>query len=122
MIGKSFFLIKFIEQWGTGTNDMIDICLEWGLPEPLFEDIAGGLVVTFRKFHLPEDIERFGLNERQRKAIEFVKQYGKITLGEFKKFYPDVAERTLRKDLDDLVKLELIKAIGEKRGRKYALR
>ncbi len=69
-----------------------------------------------------KDIEQFGLNERQRKAIEFIKQYGKITLGEFKKFYPDAAERTLRKDLDDLVKLELIKAIGEKRGRKYTLR
>jgi ATP-dependent DNA helicase RecG len=122
LIGKSFFLIKFIEQWGTGMNDMIDICIKWGLPEPLFEDVAGGLVVTFRKFHLPEDIERFGLNERQRKAIEFVKQYGKITFGEFKKFCPDVAERTLRKDLEDLVKLELIRAIGEKRGRKYALR
>ncbi|RLF39801.1 MAG: hypothetical protein DRN21_03115 [Thermoplasmata archaeon] len=122
LIGKCFFLIRFIEQWGTGTNDMIDICLEWGLPEPLFEDIAGGLVVTFKKFRLPEDIEKFGLNEKQRKAIEFVKQHGKITLGEFKKLYPDVAERTLRKYLEDLVKLELIKAIGEKRGRKYTLK
>jgi len=122
LIGKCFFLIKFIEQWGTGTNDMIDMCLEWGLPEPLFEEISGGLVVTFRKYHLPKEIDKLGLNERQRKAIEFIQEHGQIQLGNFKKLYPNVTERTLRRDLIELVELELIKAVGEKKGRKYILR
>jgi len=38
LIGKRFFLIKFIEQWGTGTNRIIKECLKHGLPEPLFEE------------------------------------------------------------------------------------
>jgi ATP-dependent DNA helicase RecG len=44
-IGKSFFLIKFIEQWGTGTNRMIEQCLGHGLPEPLFEEVVGDFVL-----------------------------------------------------------------------------
>lgn len=49
LIANQFFLIKFIEKWGTGTNDMIKECLDWGLPEPEFEDTGTSIVVTFRK-------------------------------------------------------------------------
>jgi ATP-dependent DNA helicase RecG len=45
LIGNCFFLIKFIEQWGTGTNRIINSCLSHGLPEPLFRELSGGLVV-----------------------------------------------------------------------------
>jgi ATP-dependent DNA helicase RecG len=48
-------LIKFIEQWGTGTNEMVKRCLEWGLPEPEFEYVAGDVVVTFMKTKLTEE-------------------------------------------------------------------
>jgi len=30
-------LTGYIEQWGTGTNEMVKRCLEWGIPEPEFE-------------------------------------------------------------------------------------
>jgi len=122
LIGKNFFLIKFIEEWGTGTNRMIESCLKGGLPEPIFEEISGSLVVTFRKHYIPEDIEKFGLNERQNLAIEFIKEYSRITLGNFKKISPKVADRTLRKDLDKLVKMGIVKPIGEKRGRVYVFK
>ena len=52
LLGKALFLIKFIEQWGTGTNRIIEECLNYGLPEPLFEEISGSLVVTFRKYKI----------------------------------------------------------------------
>jgi ATP-dependent DNA helicase RecG len=122
LIGKCFFLIKFIEHWGTGTNDIIKDCLAMGLPEPIFKYVINDLVITFRKYPILEDLEKLGLNERQRKAIEFLKQYGKLTFSEYRKIYPDAAERTLRKDLEDLVKTELIKPTGEKKGRKYYLK
>jgi ATP-dependent DNA helicase RecG len=44
LIGNCFFLIKFIEQWGTGTNRIIEACVSHDLPEPTFEEISGGLV------------------------------------------------------------------------------
>lgn len=122
LIGKCFFLIKFIEQWGTGTNDIIDMCIDWELPEPLFEEISGGLVVTLRKYHLPQNLDELNLNKRQREAIEFIKERNSLTLKDFKKICPDVVERTLRRDLTTLVNLGLIDAIGKKKGRKYFLR
>jgi hypothetical protein len=68
-------------------------------------------------------MERF--NERQNIAIEFIKQYGMIRLRDFKKISHKVADRTLRKDLkdlDDLVKVGIIKPVGEKKGRKYVFK
>ena len=50
LIGKCFFLIKFIEEWGTGTNRIVEECLKHGLPEPLFEEITESLVIIFRKY------------------------------------------------------------------------
>jgi len=120
LIGKHFFLIKFIEQWGTGTNRIIKECLKHGLPEPLFEEIAGNLVVTFRKYKISEDILD-QLNERQKKAIDFLKEHGKITNKDFQKLCPDVTRETLRKDLKDMINKKIITKKGTKRGVYYDL-
>ena len=123
LIAKCFFLIKFIEQWGTGTNEMVKRCLEWGLPEPEFEYVTGDVVVTFMKTKLTEEyLDKLGLNERQKKAIKYLKENKEITLSKFRILYPEISDRTLRKDLDDIVKAGIVKSVGEKRGRKYVLK
>ncbi len=40
LIAECFFKIGFIERWGTGTQRIIEYCIEEGLPEPLFEIIS----------------------------------------------------------------------------------
>lgn len=42
-------MIKYIEQWGTGINKMIQQCKREGLPEPRLEDTKSSFIVTFRK-------------------------------------------------------------------------
>ncbi|HJH25952.1 MAG TPA: hypothetical protein C5S37_04075, partial [Methanophagales archaeon] len=80
VIAKCFFLIKYIEQWGTGTNDMIAACINWSLPEPEFELVTGDLVVTFRKDIFTEDyLKNLGLNERQIKAVDYLKMNKTLT-------------------------------------------
>ncbi|MDI6791668.1 MAG: ATP-binding protein, partial [bacterium] len=80
LIARLFFLIKYIEEWGTGTNEMIELCLNYDLPEPKLEEIAGSFVVTFRKSKLTEEsLESMELNERQRKIVEYLKKKKKIT-------------------------------------------
>ena len=116
-------MIKYIEQWGTGTNEMVKRCLEWGIPEPEFEYISGDLVVTFMKTKLTEEyLDKLGLNERQKKAIEYLKENKEITLSKFRVLYPEISDRTMRKDLADIVKAGIMKPVGEKRGRKYVLK
>ena len=122
LIGKSFFLIKFIEEWGTGTNRIIKECLDYGLPEPLFEEVSGGLVVTVRK-EISEDILREkGLNERQIKAVSYVVNKQAITNKEYMELF-NISKRTATSDLSDLVEQEIFRKIGKgKRDLRYVLR
>lgn len=121
LIGKCFFLIKFIEQWGTGTNRMIEECVEHGLPEPLFEEIAGDFVVTFRKYNISDEILH-ELNERQKKAIEYLLKNKKITNTDYRELNLNISDRTALNDLNELMKKNIIAAKGEKKYRYYILR
>jgi len=68
-------------------NKIVKWCLEHGLREPDFEEIAGGFLVGF---YAPEDIlslipepgkinlEKLGLNERQIKALGLMVNEGKV--------------------------------------------
>ncbi|MDA2935988.1 helix-turn-helix domain-containing protein [Patescibacteria group bacterium AH-259-L05] len=112
LIGKCFFLIKFIEQWGTGTNRIIEECLKHGLPEPLFEEITESLVITFWKTKLTEKfLEELNLNERQIKAIEYLKEYKKITSKKYAELFK-ITERMARNDLKGLADKKVIQKRG----------
>jgi len=67
-LANLLFFIKYIERWGTGTNDIIKWCREEGLPEPIFKEVTGGFAVVLRKFQISENLELLELNERQKKS------------------------------------------------------
>lgn len=112
LIAKSFFLIKFIEQWGTGTTDMINMCLDWGLPEPSFEYVTGDFVVTFRNATLTEEqMGKLGLNIRQKRAIEYIKQHDKINRTKYVELNK-VSDATAKRDFKRLVDIGVLKSQG----------
>jgi ATP-dependent DNA helicase RecG len=122
LIGKCFFLIKFIEEWGTGTNRIIKECLDYGLPEPLFEEVSGGLVVTLRKEISEDFLRERGLNERQIKAVFSVVDKQAITNKEYQELFT-ISKRTATSDLADLVDHGIFRKMGRgKRDLKYVLR
>jgi ATP-dependent DNA helicase RecG len=99
LIAYVFFLIKFVEQWGTGTLRMIEACQAAGLPDPEFAELSGAFVVTFQKSKLTREyLEGLGLTERQVTAVEFVRQKGRITNHEYAQLV-GVSERTATRDL-----------------------
>jgi len=122
LIAQVFFDIGFIERWGTGIGRMISACKNQNLPEPKFEEYQGFRVIFRKDVYTEEYLRSLGSNERQIKAVKYIKEKGKITLREFRKLCPEFAERTLRKDLEGIVKLDILKPIGEKKGRKYVFR
>ncbi len=63
-----------------------------------------------------------GLNERQIKAVLYVKENGEITMSNIKKMFTGASEKTLYRDLHELVDKKILKSVGEKKGRKYTLR
>lgn len=112
LIAKCFFLIKLIEQWGTGTNDMIKFCLDWGLPEPLFECITGDFVVTFKRSVITVELmDKLGLNQRQRKAIRYIEEHKKISRMEYAKL-DEVSDATAKRDLKELVDKGILEIRG----------
>jgi len=62
------------------------------------------------------------MNERQMKAIEFIKHGEMMTMKEFIALFPAVNRRTLTRDLDHLIKLGLLIRKGKgKRDLYYVL-
>jgi ATP-dependent DNA helicase RecG len=118
LIAKCFFDIKFIEHWGTGTIRMIQSCIDQGLPEPLFEIKSGNVVVTLKKYRITNEILST-LNERQRKAIDYLVEYGKITNREYREVNPNISSDMALKDLKKLVNSGILKPMGGTRARYY---
>ena len=49
-IAEAFYYMKIVEAWGTGIPRIISRCKEYGLQEPVFEELGDGFLVTmFRK-------------------------------------------------------------------------
>lgn len=112
LLFKQFFWIKYVEDVGGGTLDMIEQCKEWGIPDPEFEDTGTSIIVTFKKSILTQDaLEQLGLNERQIKALEFIKQNRRISTKEYCNLF-SVVKDTANRDLNDLIDKGLIKRAG----------
>ena len=109
-----------IEAWGRGTIKIVESCRQNGLPEPDFIEEHGVMKVIFYKdIYNEEYLRKLGLNERQIRAVMYLKEKGEITISEFKKMIPNVSEKTLYRDLKELVSKGLLVEVGEKKGRKY---
>jgi hypothetical protein len=65
-----FYRRGLIEQWGRGTQKIVDWCVAAGQPEPDFEQQAGDVVVRFRPsgYHPPLTVKH-DLTERQREIL-----------------------------------------------------
>jgi ATP-dependent DNA helicase RecG len=102
-----------IDAWGRGTIKIIETCLEAGLPEPeLIERDGGFLVTLFKDKFTEEQLVRLGLNQRQLKAVQYVKAKGKITNKEYQEVN-EVSKRTASNDLSELVeKYQILKQLG----------
>lgn len=48
LIAEAFHRTGVVEIWGRGTNRIIEECERHGIEPPTFEEVSGGLFVTFR--------------------------------------------------------------------------
>jgi len=112
-ISNAFFRIGYIEAWGRGIRKMNEQCAEAGLPQPLYYYASSGFWVVFRKdIYFPEYLKGLGLNDRQVKAVLYVKEKGKITNKEYQELN-NVSKRTATNDLSELVEsYKIFKQLG----------
>jgi len=124
-LAERLFYIKYIEHWGKGTNRVVEAMRAEKLADPIFEELSGGFNVTLRgpgkafaKAIEDQKLHKLDLNDRQKKAIEYLKAKGEIS----RKKYAEISGVSLRqanKDLNDLLQKKVIVQIGMGRSTRY---
>lgn len=120
-IALPLYLTHYIEKIGYGTIQMTTGCRDAGLPEPEFAQSGGEFVVTLWRDWLTESVlAEFGLNERQKMIIAFIKSHARITNAECQSL-TGAARKATSRDLGGLVDAGLLIRVGERRGAYYEL-
>jgi len=120
-IAGVFYNIGWVEQWGSGIDKIRKACLDAELPEPVFEEHQG-FRATFRKdIYTEEYLRELDLNERQIKAVMYVKEKRKITNKEYREL-TGLSDEGARIDLIDLVEKGVLQPKGSGRSAHYILK
>ena len=93
----------YIQQVGSGTNEMVRQCKKHGLPEPEFVSVRNLEFKTIlaRDIFTEINLAQMGLNERQLQAVKMVKEKGRLTNKEYREIL-NLPRRTAVRDLADL--------------------
>lgn len=115
LIADICFKAGYIDLWGRGTLKILNSCIEAGLPEPDIQELDGGILVTlYKDKYSEEQLKKLDLNERQMRAVSYVKAQGKITNKEYQVMNA-VSRNTASNDLANLVDKHVLTA-SEKKG------
>lgn len=84
-------------------------------------ELDGGFSITLYKDNItPEKLTKLGLNDRQIKAVLFVKENGRITNKEYQ-ILNSTGDRTALRDLENIIYQGVLKRVGDKKGAYYEL-
>ncbi|MBP9500599.1 MAG: putative DNA binding domain-containing protein [Candidatus Promineofilum sp.] len=121
---NGLFQWGFIEELGLGIDQMIEEMLQAGHPSPEFRATPHSFTVVLSNTRERPSAPKWtrSMNERQTRAIHFVRESGSITNREYRQLCPDVSPETLRLDLADLVDRGVLLKIGSKKGTYYILK
>ncbi len=112
LLAESLYLARYIEKAGSGTERMIELCREAGLPEPTFEMRAGSFIVTLWRDWLTEAVlAGYEFNDRQRLAVKQAKIAGRITNSEYRQMN-GVSDSTALRELRQLATMGVFVKVG----------
>lgn len=84
LLAYPVYLAGYVEQVGTGTTDIIDKCLEYGLKKPVFSQCADFSVTIWRKNHekAGNDIGKDALSDKgpNKNVLNLINVIGKQQL------------------------------------------
>ena len=82
-----------------------------------FATASQEVVVEAKKLY--ENAKKLRPEHRHKQILKFANKKSPFKMADLTEYFPDVPKRTLERDLNELVEAKELKAIGEKRGRKY---
>jgi len=109
-----FYLAGIVESVGSGIERMTNALKDTGLPELKIEANHVDFTLVFLKdVYTEEYLQKLGLNERQIKAVMYVKEKGRITNREYQELNL-CSRNTASNDLKDLTQKGILKESGKK--------
>lgn len=121
-ICQRLFEMGYIEAWGMGIDMMHREMSNAGLPKPLYRDTGASFIVTLmgpgEKWMVDEVKTSERLNERQKKAIEYIRERGEINTKIYCELF-NVERTTAYRDLADLLKKGIVYKRGIARNTSY---
>jgi len=121
LLAEVLYLADYIQRIGSGTIEMVKQCKQAGLPEPEFINNRGYEFRTIlgRDIFTESVLAKLGLNERQLKAVKYVKKKRQITNREYKDL-TGTSKPTATRDLTELKQKKVFTLKGQgKRGLFY---
>lgn len=121
---NGLFQWGYIEELGLGIDRMIEDMVSAGHPPPKFKAQPYAFTVTLYNARERKATPKWEnvMNERQARALNFIRDNGRITSRDYQQLCPDVSPETLRLDLQDLVNRGVLLRIGAKKGTYYVLK
>jgi len=121
-ICESLFLARYIEKFGTGTLMMIRESRSHSLPEPDFAQRGGEFTVTvWRDWLTAEVLDRFNLNQRQKRGVQYLKIHARITNSQYQTA-TGASRATASRELEALLSAGLLEKVGTTgKGTHYVL-
>jgi len=115
----------YIEELGLGIDRMIEEMVQAGHKPPSFDAKPYSFSVTLYNARERLMANAPGgriLNNRQSRALQYIRDHGSITNREYRTLCPDVSAETARLDLSELVDQGVLLKIGSKKGTYYILK
>jgi len=123
-IVAGLFQWGYIEELGLGIDRMIEEMAQAGHRPPQFKAQPHSFTVVLSNVRdrRPTPSWERAMNERQARALTYIREHGSITNREYQQLCPDVSAETLRIDLADLVDRGMLIRVGAKKGTYYILK
>ncbi|MCK4415227.1 MAG: putative DNA binding domain-containing protein [Candidatus Eisenbacteria sp.] len=119
-----FYRRGLVEEWGRGTQMIVDLCVRAGHPDPEFVEQTGAVGVRFLPsgYIAPHRIVH-ELTQRQREILQLIARDQPIPLRDImKRLANPPAAATVRDDLYHLKRIGLLDSRGRGRGAMWLLR
>jgi ATP-dependent DNA helicase RecG len=121
LIADIFFKAGYIEAWGRGIHKIVTEFMNAKLPEPIFENYAGGVQVTLLKDldkdldrDLDKDLDKGVLTNNQIQILKEIEKNKDITQMELSRII-GINDKNIRNNIKKLKDLGLIERIGNTR-------
>ncbi len=127
LIAKAFKEAALIERYGSGIKRVVNICEEYGMKQPKFEEVFNGFrVVLFKeKTDVTKDVTKkvtkdVTKDSRSRKILELIKQNPSITTGEIA-LRLELTPRTVLRDINQLKNENRLRRVGGRKKGKWII-